>query len=416
MYQYLILYLLSWVVGIGAVLALALFIVHTTRLKKFLTKKQVLISAGILIAAIIVGNLAFRTYPPSFAMPPWMHSMAPGGMPASLPLENAFSFFWNAHRFEQVKDIGRDPNDVPPPLERSSPQTVELHLTAKEVIGEVAPNIYFNYWTYNGQVPGPMFRVRVGDTVLLSLTNDPTSLHAHTIDLHAVNGPGGGSTLATVNPGETKTFKWKALNPGLYIYHCATMNVSTHNAHGQYGLILVEPEGGLPKVDKEFYLVQGELYTEGGLGRQGLVPFDAQALIDGHPTYVTFNGKVESAPRMHLNRGERVRIYVGNAGVNLVSSFHVIGEIFDTVYPEAAMGEGSSILHNVQTTLIPAGGAAIVEFTADVPGTYTVVDHALARMNKGAWAIIQVDGAPNQDVFAPVGNQPSTPEPTMDGM
>jgi nitrite reductase (NO-forming) len=269
------------------------------------------------------------------------------------------------------------------------------------VLAEVGPNIWFNYWTYDGSVPGPMLRVREGDTVYLSLTNDPSSLHVHTIDLHAVSGPGGGSAIMNTHPGETKAFKWKALHAGLYVYHCATMNVSVHNSHGQYGLILVEPEEGLAPADKEFYLMQGEIYTAGGLGRQGLMAFDAQALLDGNPSYVTFNGRVQTQPKMQVKRGERVRIFVGNGGLNLISSFHVIGAIFDRVYPEGAMGNGSPQLHNLQTTLVPPGGAAIVEFTADVPGPLTVVDHALARMNKGAWAIINVVGDPNPDVYAP---------------
>lgn len=192
-------------------------------------------------------------------------------------------------------------------------------------------------------------------------------------------------------------FQWKALNPGLYVYHCAMPNVSTHNSHGQYGMILVEPKEGFSKVDKEFYIMQGELYTTGQLGKRGLVPFDSQALLDGNPNYVTFNGKVESIPRMHAKVGDKIRMYVGNGGVNLISSFHVIGEIFDTVYPEANIG--GSVEHNVQTTAVLPGGASIVEFTVDVPGKYLLVDHALARMNKGALAVLEVTGEENPEIF-----------------
>jgi nitrite reductase (NO-forming) len=245
-----------------------------------------------------------------------------------------------------------------------------------------------------------MLRIREGDTVELTLTNDPTSLHHHNIDLHAVTGQGGGASLTEVLPGETKTFRWKALNPGLYIYHCAMPNVSTHNSHGQYGLILVDPKGGLPKVDKEFYIVQGELYTVGQLGKKGLVAFDSNALLDGDPNYVVFNGKIEGAPRMHAKVGEKIRIYVGNGGVNLISSFHVIGEIFDTVYPEGNIG--GSIEKNVQTTAVLPGGSSIVEFTLDVPGKYLLVDHALARMNKGAWAVLDVTGEENPAIYSSV--------------
>jgi nitrite reductase (NO-forming) len=250
-----------------------------------------------------------------------------------------------------------------------------------------------------------MLRVKEGDTVEVTLTNDKTSLHDHNIDLHSVTGPGGGAVLTHVAPGETKTFRWKALNPGLYIYHCAMPNVSTHNSHGQYGLIMVDPKNSelaLSKVDKEFYVVQGELYTTGQLGKKGLVPFDSDALLDGIPNYVVFNGRVETAPRLKAEVGDRVRIYLGNGGVNLISSFHVIGEIFDTVYPNASIG--GAVEKNTQTAQVLPGGASIVEFSVDVPGNFLLVDHALARMNKGAWAVLEVSGPDNSEIFSTVND------------
>jgi len=363
---------------------------------------------------MVLGIYSNETYAPDFAMPAFMHTMNPGNASASLPYINIVNFFMNMSKFDQVLDIGANPNDVPPPITRKENELVKIHLTAKEVISQIAPGIYSNYWTYNGQVPGPMLRIKQGDTVELSITNDPSSLHVHNIDLHAVTGPGGGASVTNVKPGETKSFRFKALNQGLYVYHCAAMNASMHNAHGQYGLILVEPKEGLPKVDKEFYLMQGELYTVGGLGKKGLTRFDTQGFLDGNPNYVTFNGRVESTPRMQIKTGDHVRIFVGNGGVNLISSFHVIGEIFDKVYPEGAMGEGSAIFKNVQTTAVLPGGSAIVEFTADVPGKLVAVDHALSRMNKGAWAVINVVGPANPEVFESLS--PATPMKSMDGM
>lgn len=392
--------LLAWLLGIAALIVLLIRLIHIRALRQIASDRTARFSVLLIIIVFFLGLLSTKTYSPHFAMPPWMQSYAPHEMGPELPLLNAFNFLFRSHRVERIGNISANPNAVPSPIKRTTPEIVDMNLTAKEVIAEIAPGIFFNYWTYNGQVPGPMLRARVGDTVRLSLTNDPSSLHRHNIDLHAVTGPGGGATLTNVAPGETKTFQWKALNPGLYVYHCATMNVSTHNAHGQYGLILVEPEEGLPPVDQEFYLVQGELYTSGSLGRKGLVSFDSQALVDGNPSYVTFNGKIPPHTSMEVKRGEKVRIYVGNGGVNLISSFHVIGEIFDTVYPEGAIGSGSAIFKNVQTTIVPAGGAAIVEFTADVPGTYTIVDHALARMNKGAWTTMKVIGEENRGVYS----------------
>lgn len=382
-----------------AVVALAFFILRVVyRLHSKLL--------ALTLAVVVVGGLIYmwadKTYSPHFAMPAFMHVYHPGGHLPDLPFQNVVTFIRNFENFEHVADIGADPNAVPPPITRTKSELVKIELTAQEVIAEVAPGIYFNYWTFNKQVPGPMLRVREGDTVEVTLTNHPSSLHSHNIDLHAVTGPGGGATLSRVHPGETKTFRWKALNPGLYIYHCATPNVSTHNSHGQYGLILVEPKEGLPVVDKEFYVVQGELYTKGVIGKKGLTIFDGNALLDEEPNYVTFNGRIEEdgAPRMRMQVGETARIYVGNGGVGLVSSFHPIGEIFDTVYPEG--GIGGDIFKNIQTTAVLPGGAAIVEFTAEVPGNIVLVDHALARMNKGAWAIIEVVGTENPEVYAPV--------------
>jgi len=386
--------------AIAGTIALAVFILHVIELKEtktILKKKRFWIPLAIFLVMVIIGLFGNKTYAPSFAMPAWMHTHAPEGPAASLPFFSVIDFFKNANRFEKVDDIGADPNAVPPATNRTEAQNVYFELTAKEVIAEVADGISFNYWTYNGQTPGPMLRARVGDTITLKLTNDASSLHDHNIDLHAVTGPGGGAAVTHVAPGESKTFTWKALNPGLYIYHCAMPNVSTHNSHGQYGLILIEPLEGMPAVDKEFYLVQGELYTQGKLGKQGLVPFDSEALLDGIPNYVTFNGKIESTPRMSAEVGDTIRVYVGNGGVNLISSFHLIGEIFDRVYPEAAIG--SDIHTNVQTTTVLPGGASIVEFTVDVPGKYLFVDHALARMNKGAWAVLDVEGEDQPEIY-----------------
>lgn len=404
MYTYLILQ------SIGLLIILLAILILLTRkgfwrwLRK--TLKPVKARDWVGVCLFIVGLAFFvygdQSYQIHFAMPPNLHSQAPDQNPPSLPFISALNFLRQSSNFEQVKDISANPNDVPKPITRTTNETVKLNLTTKEVISEVAPGIYNNYWTYNGQTPGPMMRVKEGDTVETTLTNDKTSLHDHNIDLHAVTGPGGGAELTKVKPGETKTFRWKALQPGLYIYHCATSNVSVHNSHGQYGLILVEPKEGLPKVDKEFYIVQGELYTQGGIGKKGLVLFDPQALLDGNPTYVTFNGRIQGESRMKVKKGETVRIFVGNGGVNLVSSFHIIGEIFNTVYPEAAMGAGSSIFKNVQTTAVLPGGAAIVEFKADVPGKYLLVDHALARMNKGAWATLEVEGSKSPEIYAPL--------------
>lgn len=341
-------------------------------------------------------------YPIHFAMPLTMHAMTPDAthLAPYMPIKNIWHFVLRGDKLKWTKDISQDPANVPAPIARQNNELVKVHFTMKEVFSEIHPGIVNNYWAYSGKVPGPMVRIKEGDTVEFSLSNDPTSLHSHNIDFHAVTGPGGGASLTAVKPGETKTFTWKALKPGLYVYHCATPNIALHETHGQYGLVLVEPkQNPLPKVDKEFYIVQGEFYTAGGIGRKGLVEFDSENFLKGDPTYIVFNGKIETAPRMRIKKGDKVRMYLGNGGVNLISSFHIIGMIFDKVYPDGAIGPNSSVQTDVQTTSILPGGAVIVEFTARVPGTFLLVDHALARLNKGAWAQLVVEGTPSPEIF-----------------
>jgi len=377
----------------GAAAAILLFMV---------LRKQHSLLRTLLLSATFIGAMLFFWFPvgvpQNLEYPFGLKTYGPADGP-TLPLKNVFAFFRNLDNFERVDDISRDPTDVPTLATSSVPREVALTLTTKEVLAEIAPHVVVNYWTFDGTVPGPMLRVREGDTVVLTLKNQASNLHHHSIDLHAVTGPGGGAAVTEVAPGEEKTLRFKAQNAGLYVYHCAYPNVANHMAHGMYGLILVEPVSGLPPVDRELYMMQGELYTAGPRGTEGLQIIDSGKMLDGNPEYVVFNGRVGAVSKeeVRIVQGERVRVYVGNGGVNLISSFHLIGEIFDTVYPEAQMG--GALYHNVQTTLVPAGGAAIVEFTADVAGTYVFVDHALARLDKGAWGTIEVLGVPRPDIY-----------------
>ncbi|MCR4283963.1 MAG: copper-containing nitrite reductase [Parcubacteria group bacterium] len=356
---------------------------------------------AILLFIIFFGAFIFlyvpQGLPNSIQYPFSLTSFGPADGPV-LPLGNVIKFFKEIDNMEHVSDIARDPNDIPPPIIRTEPEAVKINLETKEVIAEMAPGIVMNYWTFDGKIPGPFLRVKQGDTVELTLKNNLSSLHHHNIDLHAVTGPGGGATLTDVAPGESKTMVFKALNPGLYVYHCATANVPSHMTHGMYGLILVEPEEGLPLVDKEFYVMQGEFYTSGALGKRGLQIFDGKAMIDSRPQYIVFNGKTKSLiDNMNAEVGDTVRLFVGNGGVNLTSSFHVIGEIFDRVYPEGAIG---SLPHNnIQTTLVPAGGAVITEFDLQVPGKFILVDHALSRLDRGLWGFLNVSGENNPEIF-----------------
>lgn len=301
---------------------------------------------------------------------------------------------------ENAVRVAHDPADIPGPLEKRPPETVKVHLVAKELDGQLTDNMTYTYWTFDDTVPGPFIRVREGDTVELTLTNDPSSTQPHSIDLHAVNGPGGGADVTQVMPGESKTFRFQALTPGVFVYHCATPYIPAHVANGMYGIIVVEPEEGFTPVDHEFYIMQGEIYTDLHTASRGHARFDDDAMWDENPNFVVFNGQYQAITGEHAMQasvGDRVRVFIGNGGPNLISSFHLIGEIFDVVHHEGA-AEPST---NVQTTVIPAGGAAWVEFTLDVPGDYTFVDHALGRaLGKGAIATLSVDGPENPDVFS----------------
>ena len=289
--------------------------------------------------------------------------------------------------------------EVPPPTDRDHPAKVRVKMETVEKTMTMEDGVEYHYWTFNGDVPGQMIRVREGDTVEVEFSNNPSSTVPHNVDFHAATGQGGGAEASFTAPGHTSTFSFKALQAGLYIYHCAVAPVGMHIANGMYGLILVEPKEGLPKVDKEFYIVQGDFYTKGKKGAQGLQPFDMDKAIAEQPEYVVFNGHVGSIAgdnALKAKAGETVRMYVGNGGPNLVSSFHVIGEIFDKVYVEG----GKLINENVQSTLIPAGGAAMIEFKVDVPGSYTVVDHSLFRaFNKGALGQLKVEGDENPEIM-----------------
>ena len=391
---------------------------------------------------------------------------------------------------------------VPPFISRILPETVVVKFEAREFVGALADGKQYKFWSFNGTVPGPMIRVRLGDTVEFHLSNHAGSQFPHNIDIHAVNGPGGGAAVSLVAPGEEKIFRFKTLHPGLFIYHCASPipSIPAHIANGMYGLILVEPKHGFPRVDHEFYVFESEFYTQNsereilpgpkkvekksvepekeeekiepvsgekeppiveenttGTGeKEGFLdsfvstffgdssseqdkspvqedspssdePADSRQVsaagtgldesspmpekiyiqelslekgLKEQPDYVVFNGRQgallgENALRVKV--GEKVRIFFGNIGPNGISSFHIIGEIFDQVYLEGAVN--GIINRNVQTTLVPSAGTTIVEFIIDVPGDYLLVDHSIFRIDKGAIGLISATGDDNPEVF-----------------
>ena len=300
---------------------------------------------------------------------------------------------------EPIAAITTSAPQVPPPVNRNYPAKVVVDMEVRELDMEISEGVTYTFWTFDGTVPGSFIRIRQGDTVEFHLKNHPDSKMPHNIDLHAVTGSGGGASSSFTAPGRESQFTFKALNAGLYVYHCATAPVGMHVANGMYGLILVEPPEGLAPADREYYVMQGDFYTVGKYREKGYQPFDMQKAIEENATYVLFNGSEGALlgdNALHAKVGETVRLFVGNGGPNLVSSFHVIGEIFDKVYFEG----GTRYQENIQTTLVPAGGSAITEFRVEVPGSLVLVDHSIFRaFNKGALGILKVEGDENLALY-----------------
>ena len=297
-------------------------------------------------------------------------------------------------------DVVRDPADLPGPIGQRAPKVVKVDLETVELVGKLDDGTTYTYWTFGAKVPGPFVRVRVGDTVEVHLKNPADSVMAHSVDFHAATGPGGGAHATQTDPGNETVVTFKDLKPGIYVYHCATPSVAHHITSGMYGLILVEPEGGLPQVDREFYVMQGELYTVEPFGTQGEMEMDYDKLISENPEYFLFNGAVGSLTKTHplyANVGETVRIFFGVGGPNFTSSFHVIGEIFDNVYSMGSII--SPPIQGVQTVTVPPGGATIVDFKIDRGGNYVLVDHALSRAERGLAGYLIVDGPEDDDIM-----------------
>jgi len=312
-------------------------------------------------------------------------------------------------RAVETREISRSATNLSAPQTRQGEQVV-VNLYSNELIAEMMPGVTYQYWTYNDQVPGPFIRVKEGDQVEIRLSHGKPGAdsghghnggeqHAaaghdtHSIDLHAVIGPGGGAPLTQVKQGEQKSFAFKASRPGIYVYHCASPHVPSHIANGMYGMILVEPKYGLDKVDREFYLMQGEFYTSGKYGERGHQSLSKQKLLDEKPEYFLFNGRVGALTEQRALRakvGEKIRLFVG-IGSHVAANFHIIGVVFDRLYADGSIS--SPPLKNVQTSQIAPGSAVMIEFTAEVPGKYLLVDHSLSRsFDKGALAELIIDG------------------------
>src|SRR5690606_35183091 len=212
---------------------------------------------------------------------------------------------------EMIAELTAPPH-VPKPVGKRKAKKLIVKMEILEAEGEISNGVRYVYWTFGGSVPGSFIRARVGDEIEFHLQNHPDNKLPHNIDLHAVNGPGGGAESSFVAPGHEKVFSFKVLAPGLYVYHCATAPVGMHIANGMYGLILIEPEGGLPPVDREYYVMQGAFYTAGPNGERGLQPFDMQKAVDEKADYVVFNGSVGALTgdgALTAKAGETVRLF-----------------------------------------------------------------------------------------------------------
>ena len=306
---------------------------------------------------------------------------------------------------ELDRGVVAEPTRIPPPITgRSRPIHHEVSFDAREVDAEIEPGAKFSYMTFNGQVPGPMIRVRQGDTVALTLRNHRRSSTWHSIDLHAVYGPGGGADPLTVLPGQSKTITFKTMYPGAFTYHCAVPGeMDIHIARGMYGMIVVEPERGLPHVDREFYLGQNETYTKQLPGTPGPREFDSERLLRESPTYVVFNGAFNAITgkrfgAMKAKVGETVRLFMVNGGPNLLSSLHPIGNIWSRAWIMGAFAMPP--MRFLQSVPVPPGNAIVADMELPVPQTIKIVDHAMTRaLNKGVMAEIEVAGPPNLDIF-----------------
>lgn len=314
---------------------------------------------------------------------------------------------WGSLCLATPPDVGyvaKDPTEVPAPITRRSNEHLTFDLHPKEVLADIDGSGHKAWvWTFDGTVPGPMLRVMEGDTVTINIINDANNIEPHNIDLHAAMAPGGGAVFTEAEPGETKSFTFVATRQGTYIYHCAAEGQAwEHIGYGMFGLIVVEPRGGLPAVDKEFYVGQLEWYLKNAPNNEanahGLPPntlmLDEEQALNERPDIFTFNGHKNALTNdnihgdaMHAQKGDTVRFFFVNGGPNIGSNWHIIGTIFDKTY----QGHFSNPLVNQETEHVAPGSAAMFELEAKEAGTYLLVDHAIFRASIGALGFLKFD-------------------------
>jgi len=303
--------------------------------------------------------------------------------------------------------VAADPTEVPEPIDRDEPEHHEVELTVEEVTAEIEEGKTFNFLTYDGQIPGPMVRVREGDTVSFTMENPPENEMAHNVDFHAVYGTGGGSVATTAAPGESGDVGFTAEYPGAFIYHCAVPRVDYHISAGMFGMIVVEPKDGLAPVDRELYFGQHEVYTDGADGHQ---TFDPEAMKREDPNYVVLNGEAyafsaDKRGPIEVDRGDTVRVFFVDGGPNLTSSFHPIGNVWARAHRDGSLAAAEE---NVQTMTVPPGSCMVGTMETPVPERIHLVDHALSRVrHKGLLADVDVVGEEQPAVFDPAPGEES---------
>lgn len=288
------------------------------------------------------------------------------------------------------KDLNQEP--VPLKVERVSENVVNVEMTAQITDIEIDKGYIYKAWTFNGEAPGPVIVVNEGDTINFTLKNMDPAI-PHSMDFHAVHAAPS-VDFANVNPDETGTFSYPANNPGVFMYHCGTAPVLSHIANGMHGTIIVKPKDGYPndkEIDREYLIIQNEWYKYNDLndftnGVPSQVVFSTKALKEGDQNT---NGDTFSLKEKPLlaKVGDRVRLYINNVGPNEVSSFHVVGTVFDDVYMD---GNPYNHMQGLQTVMLPASGGAVVEFTVTKAGNYPIVTHQFNHATKGAVAYLKV--------------------------
>ncbi|MDA0771135.1 MAG: copper-containing nitrite reductase [Chloroflexi bacterium] len=324
--------------------------------------------------------------------------------------EDGGNALYQARSFAEVQPENVDLQLVPAPNLpefpecTGTPRNVRFTLETEEYEAEIAPGITFPFLSFNGAVPGPAIVVCLGDWVEVTFKNPAESRHAHNVDFHAATGALGGGGVSTVSPGKQTTFRFQVLKEGAFVYHCAVAPIPMHVTSGMYGSIIVLPTGGLPDVDKQFYLMEGDFYTKPSEDDPSKHVYSPERISNENPSFVVTNGKVGALTgdnALKINVGDTVRYFYGQA--NDESWIHIIGGHFDKVFARGSFNPNSAIEYGVETTTVAAGSVTVVEYTFRYPGMYLFVNHKLIRATEKGQAVqMVVEGPENTDIMTVV--------------